>query len=51
MQDEIIDLDDITLLKDSSIFNFVRKPTRPIEIRPEVITAISFEQSLDLSKI
>ena len=51
LQDEVIDLDDITLLKDSSIFNLIRSTVRPMENRPEIIAALSFEQNLDLFKI
>ena len=48
LQDEIIDLDEITLLKDSTVFNLVNKSIRPRESFPSMITAISFESSLDL---
>ena len=51
MQDELVDLDDITNLENSEVFKFTLQASRPQEVHPELIVGLSFEFSLDLTVI
>ena len=48
LQDELIDLDEITELSDSSVFEFQSLALRIEEKTEEMIIQISFEVDLDL---
>ena len=51
MQDELVDLDDITNLANSEVFKLTLQASRAQEVHPELIVGLSFEFSLDLTVI
>ena len=51
MQDELIDLDDVTKLENSDVFLLTPLSTRVEESYPELLMGLSFESNLDLTVI
>ena len=51
LQDGYINLDELTVLEDSSLFTLNKQQTRAFEKKENTVMAISFELDSDLSKI
>ena len=47
LQDEYVNLDDITELEDDTIFSFDQQPVRPYEKDLDLIMEIKIERNLD----
>ena len=50
LQDRVIDLDDITLVKDDSVFSLISQPTRTYEkdynVQMEILVSLNLDQHM-----